>query len=173
MQRPRTDGGGDEGYLEYALRNLRHPVSAIAGGIAGMAVMTVLLLLLEVETREQIGIFQAVARFAGMPGNVFLGFVLFVLAGGLAWPLLFLALDDYLPGGRDPATRGAVFATVLWVAFVILGRGDISGPLLVIYAAFTLLSHLAYGFILGAVYGRLTGSTHTRIDESAATETSR
>lgn len=173
MQRPRTDGGGEEGYLEYALRNLRHPLSAIAGGVAGMAVMTVLLLLLEVETREQIGIFDAVARFAGLPGNVFLGFVLFVLAGGIAWPLLFLALGDYIPTGPDPANRGAVFATVLWVAFVVLGRGDISGPLLVIYAVFTLLAHLAYGFILGAVYGRLTGTSPGHVDERTAVETSR
>lgn len=173
MQTPRTDGGSDEGYLEYALRNLRHPVSAVAGGIAGMAVMSLLLLLLEVETRERIGVFEAVARFAGQPGNVSLGFVLFLLAGGLAWPLLFLALEEYIPTGPDPATRGAVFATVLWVAFVILGRGDLGGPLLVIYAVFTLLSHLAYGFVLGAVYGRLTGTTADRIGETPSVETSR
>lgn len=165
MQTPRTDGGSDEGYLEYALRNLRHPVSAVAGGVAGMAVMSVLLLLLEVETREQIGVFDAVARFAGQPDSIFVGFVLFVLAGAIAWPLLFLALEDYIPTSPDPATRGAVFATVLWVAFVALGRGDISGPLLVIYAVFTLISHLAYGFVLGAVYGRLTGTTAERLGE--------
>ncbi|SEO46097.1 hypothetical protein SAMN04487948_102523 [Halogranum amylolyticum] len=173
MQTPRTDGGSDEGYLEYALRNLRHPVSAIAGGVAGMAVMSLLLLLLEVETRERIGVFEAVARFAGQPGNISLGFVLFLVAGGLAWPLLFLALEEYIPMGPDPATRGAVFAAVLWVAFVILGRGGLGGPLLVIYAAFTLLSHLAYGFVLGAVYGRLTGTTADRLGETPSVETSR
>ncbi|SFK99208.1 hypothetical protein SAMN04487950_1796 [Halogranum rubrum] len=173
MQTPRTDGGNDEGYLEYALRNLRHPISAIAGGVVGMAVMSVLLLLLEVETREQIGVFDAVARFAGQPGNVFVGFVLFVLAGGIAWPLLFLALEDYIPTSPDPATRGAVFAVVLWVPFVVLGRGDIGGALLVIYAIFTLISHLAYGFVLGAVYGRLTGTTRSRFEETPSVESSR
>jgi hypothetical protein len=168
MQTVRSDGGDDEGYLEYALRTLRHPVSAVAGGVAGMGVMTLLLLLLEVETREEIAVFEAVARFAGQPGNVFLGFVLFLVAGGVAWPLLFLALEDYLPMTPDPATRGAVFATVLWVAFVVLGRGDLSGPLFAIYAIFTLLAHLAYGFVLGAVYGRLSGTTHSRLGESHA-----
>lgn len=173
MQALQPDGGRDEDYLEYALRNLRHPVSAVAGGVAGMGVMTVLLLLLEVETREEIAVFEAVARFAGQPGNIFLGFVLFVLAGGIAWPLLFIALEEYLPTSPDPATRGAVFAMVLWAAFVVLGRGDLSGPLLAIYAVFTLLAHLAYGFVLGAVYGRLSGTTRRRIGERHSVETSR
>ncbi|XVH30470.1 DUF6789 family protein [Haloferacaceae archaeon DSL9] len=144
--------------------------SAIAGGVAGMAVMSLLLLLLEVETREQIGVFDAVARFVGMPGNTFLGFVFFLAAGCLAWPLLFLALESMVPI-RDRATKGMLFATVLWIAFVITGRGDLSGPLLLIYAVFTLISHLAYGFTLGAVYNRLLGPDRTASDQPATRPT--
>ena len=69
--------------------------------------------------------------------------------------MLFVALEYRIPRGPDPAARGVVFATVLWVAFVITGRGDIGGPILVIFAVFTLLAHWAYGFVLGAVYSRL------------------
>lgn len=134
---------------------MNRPASAVAGGIAGTAVMDVLLILLEVETRSVIGVFAVIARFVGMPGDVFLGFVIYAVVGAVAWPLLFVALERHIPRGPDPAARGVVFATVLWAAFVVAGRGDLSGPVLIIYGSFTLLAHWAYGFTLGAVYGRL------------------
>lgn len=132
--------------------------AAVAGGAAGTAAMSVLLLLLEVQTRAVIGIFAAVARFAGTPGNLALGFALFAAAGVVAWPVLFVALEHRLPRGPDSAARGTVFATGLWVLFVLLGRGDIWGPVFVIYAAYTLFAHWAYGFTLGLVYATLTAS---------------
>ncbi|WP_129114571.1 DUF6789 family protein [Halegenticoccus tardaugens] len=152
---------------------MNRPLSAIAGGVAGISVMSVLLLLLEVETREAIGLFEAVARFVGMPGNQFLGVIIFLVAGAVAWPLLFLALEDYLPGGPDPATRGMAFASVLWIAFVIAGRGDIGGPLFVVYAGLTLVAHLAYGFTLGAVYARLSSESDFRNDRAEPAEAHR
>lgn len=136
---------------------MNRPTSAIAGGIAGTGVLLSLLMLLEVETRSAIPVFDVIARFVGTPNNQAVGFTLFALAGCVVWPLLFVALEPYIPRGPDPATRGVVLGTVLWVAFVITGRGDIGGPLLVIYASYTLLAHWAYGFVLGAVYGRLLG----------------
>ncbi|MFC6730433.1 DUF6789 family protein, partial [Natronoarchaeum mannanilyticum] len=134
---------------------MNRPASAIAGGVAGTAVLLLLLLLLEVETRSAIPVFEVIARFVGTPGNQTVGFVLFAIAGVVAWPLLFLALEPRIPRGPDPASRGVVLGTALWLAFVVTGRGEISGALLIIYAAFTLLAHWAYGFTLGAVYGRL------------------
>jgi len=129
---------------------------AVAGGGAGTTVLSALLLLLEVETRSAIQIFAVIARFVGTPGNQTIGFLLFVAAGVFAWPLLFLAVEDYLPRGPDPAARGVVFATALWLVFVITGRGTLRGPLLAVYVGYTLFAHWGYGFTLGAVYGRLT-----------------
>lgn len=136
----------------------------MAGGVAGMAAMSVLLLLFQVETRERIELFDAVARFVGVPGELALGFLAFVFAGVVAWPLIFLALEEYIPFGPDPATRGMVFAAALWIPFVLTGRGDIDGPLFVVFTAFSLLAHLAYGFTMGAVYGRLTGTGPSEAD---------
>lgn len=133
---------------------MNRPLSAIAGGVAGTAVLSVLLILLDVQTRNQIHIFEAIARFVGLPNNLVLGVVLFVAAGLFAWPLLFIALEPYIPRGPDPAARGIVFAVVLWIAFVITGRGPIGWPLIIVYAGLTLVAHLAYGFTLGAVYAR-------------------
>ncbi|WP_218836348.1 DUF6789 family protein [Halorarum salinum] len=141
---------------------MNKPTSAVLGGAAGVAVLSVALLLIEVETRSRIGLFDVVARFVGVPGNQALGFLLFVAAGTFAWPLLFVALEAYLPLGPDPAIRGVGFAIPLWVAFVVLGRGDLSGAILVVYGVLTLFAHVAYGFTLGAVYGRLSGETDAR-----------
>ncbi|WP_435063036.1 DUF6789 family protein [Halobaculum sp. EA56] len=141
---------------------MNKPLSAVIGGATGTAVLTVALLVIEVETRSRIGLFEVVARFVGVGDNVALGFVLFVLAGTVAWPLVFVGLEAYLPMGPDPALRGAGFALPLWVAFVLLGRGDLSGAILIVFGVLTLFAHVAYGFTLGSVYGRLSGETAAR-----------
>lgn len=133
-------------------------LSAVAGGVAGISVMSVLLLLLDVETRSAVGIFDAIARFVGMGGDTVLGFVVFFLAGALLWPALFVAVEDYLPGGPDPAWRGIAFAIVLWVAFLLINLGSVTGPIIILFSLYTLAAHAVYGFTLGAVYARLTGT---------------
>lgn len=133
--------------------------SVIAGGVAGTAVLSLLLILLEVQTREQIPVFDVIARFVGVPGEQTIGFVLFLLAGVVAWPLVFVAVEPYLPGGPDPAARGVVLSIPLWIAFSVAGRGDISGPLLLVYLALTFVAHIAYGWVMGAVYAHLHSGT--------------
>lgn len=145
---------------------MNRPGSAIVGGLVGTTVLSALLILLEVQTRSAIQIFAVIARFVGMRGDMFLGFAIYMLAGVIAWPLLFVALRRHIPRGPDPAVQGAMFATVLWLVFVITGRGDLDGPILIIYAAYTLFAHWAYGFTLGAVYARLSAYTHPVPTES-------
>lgn len=135
-------------------RTMNRAVSAVGGGVAGTAVLSLLLLLLEVETRSVLEIFHAIARFAGVPGQLSVGFVVFVLAGVLAWPLVFLGIEHYIPLS-DTAERGMAFAAVLWVAFVVVGRGTLTGTHLLVFAGGSLLAHLTYGFTLGVVYDRL------------------
>ena len=134
---------------------MNRPLSAIAGGVTGTVAMSALLLLFEVQTRSAIQLFDVIARFVGTPDRPVVGFVLFALAGAVAWPLLFVALESSIPGGPDPVARAVVLATVLWVVFVVAGRGDLGGAILVLYGAFTLFAHWAYGFVLGVVYSRL------------------
>lgn len=129
----------------------------ILGGATGISVMSVVFLMLEVETREQVRAFDAVARYVGMPGNTFIGFITFAFVGTVIWPLLFVAIEPYFPFDDSPS-NGMILGAVLWIAFFILGRGDITGPLLAVFAGFTLLAHLAYGFLLGAFYDRFGNS---------------
>lgn len=139
---------------------MNRPLAAVGGGLVGTVALSLLLLLFEVETRSRIRMFDAVARFVGVPGNTSVGFILFVVAGVVAWPLLFAAVQPSLPGD-DPALQGMGLAILLWVAFVLLGRGDLSGPIILAFAGLTLLAHLAYGFVLGSAYARFTGRTPT------------
>ena len=133
--------------------------SAVLGGAVGTAVMSVVLAMIEVEARYAIGVFEAIARFARVPGEPALGFLIYVVVGTVVWPLLFLSLEAYVPLDLDPAVAGMLMGTVLWTAFAAIGRGDISGALLLVYLSFTLLAHLAYGFTLGAVYARFAGES--------------
>lgn len=137
---------------------MNRPASAVAGGIVGTGLMSVVLILMEVQTRYAIGIFAAIARFVRQPENLYIGFFLFIAAGAILWPLLFVSIEPYIPRGPDPAVRGVVFGGALWVPFVLTGRGDLAGPVVVIYATFTLVAHLVYGFTMGAVYAALRDS---------------
>ncbi|WP_248910254.1 DUF6789 family protein [Halocatena marina] len=58
---------------------------------------------------------------------------------------MFIALEPYIPRGHDPAARGIVFTFILWIAFVITGRGSIGWPLIIVYARLPLLAYPTYG----------------------------
>lgn len=134
---------------------MNREASALAGGTVGTAVMSLVFIFMEAQTRYVIGIFAVIARFVRQPDNLYVGFGLFLIAGAFVWPLLFVTLERYIPRGPDPAVRGTVYGAALWVPFVLTGRGDLAGPVIVIYATFTLFAHLVYGFTLGAVYAAL------------------
>lgn len=137
---------------------MNRPASALVGGFVGTALMSLVLVLIEVQTRYILRIFYVIARFVRRPDDPFVGFLLFVLVGVAVWPLLFVAVLEYVPQGPDPAVKGMIFAVPIWVAFVVTGRGEFALPTLVIYVAFTLVAHLVYGFVLGAVYASLSGT---------------
>jgi hypothetical protein len=126
---------------------------AITGGAVSTTVMVVTLLVVDIETRSRLSLFEAIARFVGVPGNTGLGFIVFLAFGVVVWPLLFAFLEPYLPPAHDSAVSGMLFASALWVAFMLVGTAEITVILVAFYAAVTLLAHLAYGFTLGLVYG--------------------
>lgn len=140
---------------------MNRPASAVVSGVVGTAAMSVIFVLLEVQTRYVLRIFYVIARFVRQPDEPFVGFLVFALVGVVVWPLLFVALRDYVPYGPDPAVQGMVFALPLWVAFAVTGRGDIGPPILWFYAGITLLAHLVYGFVVGAVFASLYDDVET------------
>lgn len=115
--------------------------------------MATVFLLIEVQTRARLALFEALARFVGLPDRLVLGFLVFAFFGVVVWPLVFVVVDPHLLPEDDSAVSGMVFATILWVGFVLIGTAEIVPILLPFYAAVTLVAHLVYGFTLGLVYG--------------------
>lgn len=126
---------------------------ALTSGIVSTLVMSTAFLMVDVQTRAELGLFQALSRFFGMPDRVGLGFLIFVFFGVVVWPLVFAAVEPYLPPEGDAAVSGMLFATVLWVGFVLIGTTEIAAIILPFYVAVTLVTHLLYGFTMGLVYG--------------------
>ncbi|WP_435346912.1 DUF6789 family protein [Haloarchaeobius sp. HRN-SO-5] len=136
---------------------LRTAASAVAGGIVGTTVMTGVLLAVNAVYAPEISVFATLAELAGVGSNVALGIAMFVGAGALAWPLLFATIGAYLPGATR-IQQGIVFALVLWVGFIVAFGTLYSGVDLVVFLATSIATHVAYGYILGFVSGRLTGN---------------
>lgn len=132
---------------------MHRALRAFVGGSVATAVMTIALLVMDVETRAQLGLFEALARFFGMPNQVGLGFLAFLAFGVFVWPLVFAAVESHIPPRKDVAVRGMLFGAALWVAFAVIATAELQVILVFLYAALTLFAHLLYGFTLGLVYG--------------------
>jgi hypothetical protein len=129
-------------------------VVGAAGGLVGTALMTVVLLIGEIYgvfTRDSFGTVTSMVGLEGVFPTVAAGYVLFVLAGMVPWPLLFASLMEYLPGDREPVA-GIFFGTALWTGFVFAFYDGYGGLALVGYLFVTLVAHWAYGIGLGAVF---------------------
>jgi hypothetical protein len=136
---------------------MHRALRAVVGGVVGTLVLGFFLLVLDTQARGAVSVAAVIGRFLGIAGQPLVAIALFAVLTVVGWPALFVAVEEYLPLGPDPAARGVVFAAVIAVVFVVVGRGAIAGPILVIYVGFSVLAHLAYGFTLGSVYGRLAG----------------
>jgi hypothetical protein len=134
---------------------MNRALRAVGGGVVGTIILGFLLLVLDTQARDAVSVPSVIARFVGIPGRPILAITLFAAVTLVVWPLLFVAVERYLPHGPDPASRGVVFAAIIGIVFVFVARGDISGPVLVVYVGLSLIAHLAYGFALGSIYGRL------------------
>jgi hypothetical protein len=68
-------------------------------------------------------------------------------------PLLFVALAMFMPG-RTTTEKGVVFAAIVWSGWSIAFFTGQTGLTLVAFLVVGLLSHVVYGGVLGALYGR-------------------
>ena len=125
---------------------------AVLAGLAGTAVMTMLMLLAPKMGMPPMNIGAMLGSVMG--GYVALGWVGHFMIGtvlALGYALVFAAR---IPGA--PAVRGAIFSLLPWlmaqlVVMPVLGMGPFSGSMLV--AGGSLMGHLVYGVVTGLVYG--------------------
>jgi hypothetical protein len=129
--------------------NLR---KALASGLAGTAAMTMLMIAAPMMGMPPMNIGKMLGSVMG--GSLTLGWAAHFMIGtvlAIAYAAIFAAR---LPGG--PALRGAAFSVLPWllaqlVVMPMMGAGVFSGSALM--AMGSLLGHLAYGAVVGAVYG--------------------
>lgn len=139
----------EENTAEDGASLLREGVIGVAAGSAGMAAMTGVLFGGVAVGAFDFAPIAGLAAIVGLGENRSIGYALLSVAGVTIWPLLFVAIGDRVPG-RSPPLRGLSFGTVMWSGLVLAFYAGQSGSTLVFYAAFTLLAHWAYAFVLGA-----------------------
>ena len=130
---------------------------ALAGGVVGTAAMT---MMMYVVAPRMMGMEMDIAAMLGsmLGGSWAAGMAMHVALGSLAFPLVYaLGLYGVLPG--SPVVRGAIWGFILFlsaqaVVMPMMGAGFFSshmgGPMAV---AGSLVGHLVYGTLLGAIAG--------------------
>ncbi len=125
---------------------------AVLAGLAGTAVMTMLMLLTPRMGMPPMNIGAMLGSVMG--GNVALGWVAHFMIGtilALGYAVVFAAR---IPGA--PAVRGVIFGLLPWlmaqlVVMPMMGMGLFSGSMLA--AGGSLMGHLVYGSVAGQIYG--------------------
>ena len=129
---------------------------AVFGGVAGTLVMTLMMMFvapmmtgMPMDIAEMLG---------GMLGGYTMGMIAHIMMGVVIFPLAYAVVAyGVLPG--TPLVRGMIFGVALWVAAVVVvmpmaGAGFMManiGGMMAVMAS--LMGHLVYGGLLGAIAG--------------------
>lgn len=133
-----------------------NPVRAMAGGLAGTIVMTAMMYMVA----PMMGLRMDIAEMLGsMLGNNWTaGMMMHFVNGTIIFPLIYTyLLYAWLPG--SPTVKGIAWGVILWVlaqvmVMPMMGGGFFSMAMGGMMAAVgSLIGHLLYGSILGAIAG--------------------
>jgi uncharacterized membrane protein YagU involved in acid resistance len=134
-------------------------VSAVVGGLIATAIVTLLAVVGPAFSPSPIDFATMVTSLVLSPASqpFILAFAIHLVSGSLIFPLIYVFLVHPVLPGR-PWLRGLIFGTGLWVLvqlilLPIVGLGPFSSraPSPVMAAGSSLLTHLLYGVILGAI----------------------
>jgi len=129
-----------------------HIGRVVLAGLAGTAAMTALMLMSPLMGLPPMDIGRMLGSMMG--GNIALGWVSHFMIGvvlAFAYALFFVSR---IPG--PGLARGAIYGLLPWltaqvVVMPLMGAGFFSGS--VVAAVGSLIGHLVYGGVIGAVYG--------------------
>ncbi len=126
------------------------------GGLVGTSVMTVMMYMVAPMMGLNMDIAQMLGSMLG--GSWAAGMAMHFINGTIIFPLVYAyVLYAWLPGG--PAVKGAAWGVVLWllaqtVVMPMMGAGFFSMAMGGMMAAMgSLIGHLLYGVLLGAIAG--------------------
>lgn len=130
----------------------------VAGAVAGFVATVVLSAMMVVK--DMMGIMpelDVIAMLGAMTGvAAAIGWVMHFMIGTVAWGAGFALVSDRLPGG-SAVMRGIVFGVAAWLAMMIAvmpmaGAGLFGLGLGIMAPVMTLMLHVVFGAVLGAVF---------------------
>lgn len=144
---------------EQALEESQTPITfrvigiTMGGGLVGMLVMLPFLvgvpLALDLFRTEPIVQFSNVIGLPlGIEPSLALGVALFIAGGTTVLPVLFLVLGAFLPPENPRYLRGATYATIFWIGFLIAFWPGGDALTIALFLVVSLVSHWIYGTIL-------------------------
>lgn len=131
----------------------------IAGLVATLALSALMIARMAAGLLPQFDPIELLANMLVMGGDRALGWVVHFVLGAVVWGALYALTEPYLPvQGR--ARRGTLFGVLAWLMVMLAvmplaGAGVFALRMGVVAPFVTLVLHLAYGVVLGSVYGRL------------------
>ncbi|SFR59767.1 DUF6789 family protein [Halogeometricum limi] len=146
MSRPKAEQS------DVKLLGIRQALLGAAAGLAGMASMAPFLGLAWILGAFDLAAVSGLSTIVGL-GGFSLGLFIFVAGGMTTLPLLFVSLAVFMPG-ETVARKGAAFSAVVWTGFAVAFWTGQTGVTLALFLVLSLLAHVAYGYVLGTVYGR-------------------
>lgn len=135
------------------------------GLLAGLIATIVLSVLM--VAKSALGLMPAVNAIAmlakiagdfGLPSSAVVGWLAHLAIGIVLWGLVFAGTYETWPG--TPPIRGAVFSVMAWLLMMSMvlpmaGAGFFGVNVGLAAPVATLVLHLIFGLVLGAVFGRL------------------
>lgn len=130
---------------------------AIIAGLIATAVITMMMLMAPLMGMPEMNIGRMLAGFMGIPSA--LGWIAHFMIGAVLALIYAFAFSERLPG--SVWAKGLLFSLIPWfmaqvVANPMMGAGLFASntPTPPAMVMGSLMGHLAYGAVLGAIYGR-------------------
>jgi hypothetical protein len=126
----------------------------VAGFVATVVLSALMLMKTMMGVMPELNPIKMISDMLGAPPAI--GWVMHFLIGTVLWGTLFAWLDPNIPGERH-LLKGILFAVGAWLVMMIVmmpmaGAGFFGSHLGMMAPVMTLMLHVVFGFVLGAVY---------------------
>lgn len=156
-------------YMRATSRTSSRMWHGLAAGFVATVVLSALMLMKSaMGMMPELNPIQMIAKmgssYLGLPLTPAIGWLMHFLIGTVLWGVLFAVLESSLPGNAL-WVRGALFSIGAWLLMMIImmplaGAGLFGLALGMLAPIATLVLHLVFGVVLGAIYGWLERQGH-------------
>jgi uncharacterized membrane protein YagU involved in acid resistance len=132
-----------------------------AGLVATVVVGSMLLMNNALHRLPRLGIGRSLASILGLPDNLFVGWLVFVVFGVFVFSVVFAVSAPRIPV-KTYAVKGLLFGAACWLFMMVVfmplaGQGFFAFDRGHVVAALCLVVNLVYGLVVALVYRWLAG----------------